>query len=408
MLLCSTNSSLDTASSISNNTFKTLSEKADWDLHLKCLSSNPFHLSFSKSNNSSNKIPRIFHQTYKDLEIPAKYAYPLGSLGAHHNIGSRLSASGATSRGREYEYVFWSDLSIMEFIASYYPDYVALFEGYTHPLERADAIRYFIMYEFGGIYANFDMEVRRPLDSLIERGYSCILGEEPPIQTKWLYDINRSVFNALMLCAPRHPFFRLVIDSLREFQQSVRSSRDTITFKTGPYFLQQVVARYMQADAQRTLQCARDPLCRSDCLLLAAPQVFFPVVDSFSAQHLQNDCIYFLRQFVPTTTSATWMRAKRSPPPELVPTVDWCVWWFWNDFRLATIEESFTSHLYYHLGYQAFNGTTVHLGEFIPKVNVFTSGSGGRGRGTTGRDEGRPWSLVHSEQYTTKPKPSLL
>ena len=74
----------------------------------------------------------------------------------------------------------------MDFIADRYPQYVPLFQSYSDPLERADAIRYFILYEFGGIYADLDMEFLKPLDSLLNQGYPYILGDEPYVQTWYL------------------------------------------------------------------------------------------------------------------------------------------------------------------------------------------------------------------------------
>lgn len=50
--------------------------------------------------------------------------------------------------------------------------------------EMTDVMRYFILYEFGGVYMDLDMEVVRPITSFIRRGYPCVLSEEHPIQVR--------------------------------------------------------------------------------------------------------------------------------------------------------------------------------------------------------------------------------
>ena len=143
MLLCSTNTTFGESTSYSNTLNKVLPENADWDLHLKCLSSNPAQPSLSTSTNIP-KIPRIFHQTYKDLQIPLKYERPLRSLGAHHAIGSRR-ANESTAGATEYEYVFWSDASIMEFIASSHPEYLSLSGLHAPPgASRRDQVLHYV------------------------------------------------------------------------------------------------------------------------------------------------------------------------------------------------------------------------------------------------------------------------
>jgi len=37
-----------------------------------------------------------------------------------------------------------------------YPWFLETFDGYVYPIQRADAIRYFVLYYFGGIYIDLD------------------------------------------------------------------------------------------------------------------------------------------------------------------------------------------------------------------------------------------------------------
>ena len=50
----------------------------------------------------------------------------------------------------------WTDKKAREFIADEYPWFLETFDGYPYPIQRADAIRYFVLHHFGGIYIDLD------------------------------------------------------------------------------------------------------------------------------------------------------------------------------------------------------------------------------------------------------------
>ena len=63
----------------------------------------------------------------------------------------------------------WTDVKSREFIATEYPWFLATFDNYSQPIQRADAIRYFVLNHFGGIYIDLDDVIlipRAPLPSL--------------------------------------------------------------------------------------------------------------------------------------------------------------------------------------------------------------------------------------------------
>ena len=47
--------------------------------------------------------------------------------------------------------MLWTDASSREFIANEYPWFLDTFDGYTYPIQRADAIRYFVLHHYGGV-----------------------------------------------------------------------------------------------------------------------------------------------------------------------------------------------------------------------------------------------------------------
>ncbi|RHZ62481.1 uncharacterized protein CDV56_108931 [Aspergillus thermomutatus] len=51
---------------------------------------------------------------------------------------------------------FWTDQKARDFIAAEYPWFLTNFDGYKYPIQRADAIRYFVLAHYGRIYINLD------------------------------------------------------------------------------------------------------------------------------------------------------------------------------------------------------------------------------------------------------------
>lgn len=123
------------------------------------------------------------------------------------------------------EYKLWTDASAREFIAEHYPWFLDTFDGYTYPIQRADAIRYFVLYHFGGIYIDLDIGCLRPLDPLL--AYPVILPKTIPV----------GVSNDLMFAEKEHPFMAQTIHKLAAFDYSWIINYPTVMFSTGPMFL---------------------------------------------------------------------------------------------------------------------------------------------------------------------------
>ena len=65
------------------------------------------------------------------------------------------------------EYMLWTDAGSREFIATNYPWFLSAFDGYPYPIQRADAIRYFVLHHYGGIYMDLDVGCQQRMDPLL-------------------------------------------------------------------------------------------------------------------------------------------------------------------------------------------------------------------------------------------------
>lgn len=106
----------------------------------------------------------------------------------------------------DHRYIMWTDEDIDTFIRKTFPMFYPYFRAYPQNIYRVDAVRYFILYEYGGIYADMDYMVLKPFEHLIPNGMASI-GESP-------HKYNEEYQNALMASPPRHPFWLCVIHEM--------------------------------------------------------------------------------------------------------------------------------------------------------------------------------------------------
>lgn len=148
------------------------------------------------------RIPHILHQTYKDTNIPKYYAEFVSTFVKHNP---------------KWSYYFWTDEAARHLIQERHPNLLPTWESYKEEINRADALRYVVLYEFGGIYVDLDFENFRPLDRVTYK-YACIFPTEPFEQSAFRFQTPFLINNAIMMCRPKHPFLKQILDNLPLFQ----------------------------------------------------------------------------------------------------------------------------------------------------------------------------------------------
>ena len=141
--------------------------------------------------------------------------------------------------------MLWTDAGSREFIAKYYLWFLDTFDNYTYPIQRADAIRYFVLYHFGGVYIDLDIGCLRPVDPLLI--YPVILPKTIPV----------GVSNDLMFAEKHHPLLEQTIHNLANFDHSWLLNYPTVMFSTGPMFLSAQYGLYTAAHPNTAFQDVR-------------------------------------------------------------------------------------------------------------------------------------------------------
>ncbi len=160
-------------------------------------------------------IPKIIHQTWKTAEVPRDWEESRVSWQRFHP---------------DWQYVFWTDSDLERFISERYPWFIETYRDYPYAIQRVDAARYFILYEYGGIYSDLDVICNRNCDFLLP--YKVVIPKTEPL----------GFSNDLMMAEPKHPFFLQVMENLakahRKFSRNPLLLRHfRVMLSTGPLYL---------------------------------------------------------------------------------------------------------------------------------------------------------------------------
>lgn len=132
----------------------------------------------------------------------------------------------------DWEYRMWTDEDLDQLIRTKYTWFYHTYVSYPKNIMRIDAARYFILYEYGGMYADMDFECVKNFEHLIPRGLA--FAAETPWNT-W----GEVYQNALMGSPPKHEFWKHVFEDLMQN----KNDEDVLT-ATGPMVIQRVADKY--------------------------------------------------------------------------------------------------------------------------------------------------------------------
>lgn len=106
-----------------------------------------------------------------------------------------------------YEYKLWNLEECEKLIKEDFSDYLQLWQDYRFPIQRADFIRYCILYKYGGLYIDCDIRPMKNLDAVFS---------EPFYFVHWDNDKNKKPYNAIMGSVKNHNLFLEIIKQCKE------------------------------------------------------------------------------------------------------------------------------------------------------------------------------------------------
>jgi len=175
-------------------------------------------------------IPKIIHLTYKDDNIPSVWKKTIPAWKKFHP---------------DWEIRFWTDEDNRKLIETKYNWFLPIFDAYEYGIQRADAVRYFILYTYGGIYSDMDIEPVKNFDKLFTKKTK---NEVYLIKSPHLSYVS----NCFMASKPGSKFWEAVFKEMKEVFTSPSifwfGKHLTVMNTTGPMMINSVYKKYRNKD----------------------------------------------------------------------------------------------------------------------------------------------------------------
>jgi mannosyltransferase OCH1-like enzyme len=222
------------------------------------------------ARNNNSKIPKIVFQTWKSHhEMPNNYRYWRETF-LHNNPDFRC--------------LLWDDADNRRFIEDKFPWFLTRYNSYPREIFRADIIRLFFLYTYGGFYADMDAECLKPLEGM--RGMGDVLVGRMGYDN----DFDHSIPNAIMASKSKQAFWLLTVSFAIERLVESQGQQDPRLLQpewlTGPILLKDAVDFYTDHTKQEILHrisqsCPElaTEACNSDFgqISILSPPIWYPV-----------------------------------------------------------------------------------------------------------------------------------
>lgn len=206
-------------------------------------------------------IPKVFHHIWLGPDpLPKDHRPWIQSWKKHH---------------RDWEFTLWTEENLPED-----PIRPEILERLRAPVERADILRLEILYRYGGVYLDTDLECVRPIDPVLEGEEFVGVCHKPG-----------RITNTAIAAAPQHPLLEQALGEVRPMDMYWTSASERLKEVAGPLLLQRILADYPDVK-------------------LLEPRMFFPDTEEQRAEAI---AIHHMARVWHNTTTlrAAMLRAER-------------------------------------------------------------------------------------------------
>ena len=133
---------------------------------------------------------------------------------AHQSLRNRAMVSNLRLLNPDYEYLFFDDQQVEQFIDGEFPQYRVIFKSFQFPIQRYDFFRYLAVYHHGGFYFDLDVLLASGLSILL--GSGCVFPFEGLTYSHFLrtqHKMDWQIGNYAFGAAAGHPFLEAIIEN---------------------------------------------------------------------------------------------------------------------------------------------------------------------------------------------------
>ncbi|KJZ71738.1 hypothetical protein HIM_08880 [Hirsutella minnesotensis 3608] len=160
-------------------------------------------------------VPRIIHQIFHNWHDPGNETIPQDWQEMRQTC---------LSLHPTWEHKLWTESASRDFIEKEYSWFLDTYDEFRFPVQRVDALRYFLMRHFGGIYIDLDNGCRKSLEPLL-------------YYPLWITDGGHGTLsNNILGAEPEHPFWKLMTESIMPWADDFVLPYITISYATGQWY----------------------------------------------------------------------------------------------------------------------------------------------------------------------------
>lgn len=170
-------------------------------------------------------IPKIIHQIWINdtflgkpkKEVPDNWKNSINQWKALHPT---------------WKHILWTDDLVINYLSTYHPEALILYKSYEYLIQRADMIRYFILYDYGGIYCDLDMYPSKNIESIITQNINY-----------FVYSSNSNVITNCFMASPlQSRIMKVLQENLYNNKPWYSYGKHLIVLNTtGPLFLNNIL-----------------------------------------------------------------------------------------------------------------------------------------------------------------------
>ncbi|KAK3374121.1 nucleotide-diphospho-sugar transferase [Lasiosphaeria ovina] len=168
-------------------------------------------------------IPKLIHQVFHNWHDPGNEVLP--------DDWDKVRQT-CIKANPDFNYTLWTEKSSRDFIEREYAWFLHTYDGYRYPVQRVDAVRYFILLHYGGIYLDLDNGCKTDLTPLL-------------YYPTWITEPGRGALsNNVLASRPNHPFWNRLTLSLMPWDYNWFFPYVTISYASGQWFVSAIWQEY--------------------------------------------------------------------------------------------------------------------------------------------------------------------
>ena len=114
---------------------------------------------------------------------------------------------------KDCKFILWTDEDNNRFIEEKYPDFLKIYNSYKNKINKIDSVRFFYLYEYGGLYIDLDVLLHKDITPLLDNK-CCMFSQDSNNSIYSMNDLDFYIDSMCMYSEPKNKFIGDIIEKL--------------------------------------------------------------------------------------------------------------------------------------------------------------------------------------------------